>query len=447
SMDRLRAVQLGDAEQISFFIQLNGYRARASGERPEPREWLGGRWAELCPQLPPLETYLQAGRALLLLDALNEAPHGSAGDYHSLVGLWRAFAQDAASLGNRIVFSCRSLDYSFSLSSPHLRVPQVEVQPMNADQTRAFLRAYTPAHEERIWEELDGSPQFSLFQTPYFLKLLCEQVESARAVPKGRAALFTGFVRKALDREINGELFRPNALMDERDHQKLSLGRWRDPFELPERGALIPALGDLAFKMQEKGIETEGAQIRIGYDEACDLVAHDRAEEIIKAGVALNALDEDVTRNEVAFFHQLLQEYFAARRLAKDPRPELVHVEWATNKVSPSLEETLAGLADGDPLPPLPHTGWEETTLTASPMTGPMAKDPQAFIRDLIPHNLPLAGRCAASPEVKIDAELKREIQNALVARTQDQRADLRARIRAGEVLGEIGDPRFERCT
>ncbi|MGH9937866.1 MAG: TIR domain-containing protein, partial [Blastocatellia bacterium] len=87
SMDRLRAVQPDDAEQISFFIQLNGYRARASGERPEPREWLGRRWAELCPQLPPLETYLQAGRALLLLDALNEAPHGSAGDYHSLVGL------------------------------------------------------------------------------------------------------------------------------------------------------------------------------------------------------------------------------------------------------------------------------------------------------------------------------------------------------------------------
>jgi hypothetical protein len=100
----------------------------------------------------------------------------------------------------------------------------------------------------------------------------------------------------------------------------------------------------------------------------------------------LNVLDEDVARSEITFFHQLLQEYFAARRLAKEPNPALVHVEWAVDKVSPALADALAGLADGDPLPPLPQTGWEETTLTAAPMA-PMGKDPQAFIRDLIPHN------------------------------------------------------------
>jgi formylglycine-generating enzyme required for sulfatase activity len=48
---------------------------------------------------------------------------------------------------------------------------------------------------------------------------------------------------------------------------------------------------------------------------------------------------------------------------------------------------------------------------------------------------------------VGVSNELKREIQNALIARTQDQRADLRARIAAGEALGVIGDPRFERRT
>jgi formylglycine-generating enzyme required for sulfatase activity len=76
-----------------------------------------------------------------------------------------------------------------------------------------------------------------------------------------------------------------------------------------------------------------------------------------------------------------------------------------------------------------------------------MAKDQAAFIRDLLPRNLPLAARCAASPEVKIGDELKREIQKALIERTQDKRADLRARIAAGEALGTLGDPRFERRT
>lgn len=50
--------------------------------------------------------------------------------------LWREFAQDAARGGNRIVFSCRSLDYSVSLSSPDLRVLHVTVQPMNPGQVK-----------------------------------------------------------------------------------------------------------------------------------------------------------------------------------------------------------------------------------------------------------------------------------------------------------------------
>ena len=317
SIDRLR----DKAEPISFFIQLNGYRARADGLLPEPREWLAQRWSERYPKLPPLETYLKAGRALLLLDALNEMPHTSSAEYHQRVGLWRAFAQAAARAGNRLIFSCRSLDYSASLSSPDLRVPQIEVQPMNAEQVQKFLKAYTPAHETLIWRELDGSPQFGLFQTPYFLKLLCEQVEATRAVPKGRAALFTGFVRQVLTREINGDLFQPDTLLTEHDHRKLSLGKWRSDFDLPERGVLIPKLSALAFTMQEKGLETEGAQVRIDYDDACDLLDHDRDEDILKAGVALNVLDEDITQSEIAFFHQLLQEFFAARQLADQPQP------------------------------------------------------------------------------------------------------------------------------
>ncbi|HLG17393.1 MAG TPA: SUMF1/EgtB/PvdO family nonheme iron enzyme [Blastocatellia bacterium] len=438
SIDRLRGPN-ESAEQVSFFIQLNEYR----GEQ-KPREWLMTRWKQSYPLLPSLATYLQSGRALLLLDALNEMQPKSGSSYDELVGLWREFVQEASRNRNRTLFSCRSLNYSAPLSSKDLRVPQVEVQPMKPEQMRAFIKAYAPVHEERIWGELDGSPQFGLFQTPYFLKLLCDQVEATGDLPRGRAGLFTGFVRKALNREINGEMFQPGRLLSQRDRRILLLNQWEGPFDLPESGVLVPKLSLLAFSMQENGMKNEGAQVRIDYADACDLIADERAEDILTAGVALNVLDEDP---KITFFHQLLQEYFAARRLAKEPNPALVHVEWAVEKVSPTLADALAGLADGDPLPPLPQTGWEETTLTASPMAGPMAptgKDPQGFIRELIPHNLPLAGRCAASPEVSISDDVKREIQTALIARTQDQRADLRARIAAGEALGLLGDPRFE---
>ena len=100
---------------------------------------------------------------------------------------------------------------------------------------------------------------------------------------------------------------------------------------------------------------------------------------------------------------------------------------------------TLHDLADADPLPPLPTTGWEETTVLAAAM----ARDPDRFVTDLMPQNLALAGRCAAQPVVS--EGLKDKVRRALVERTQDPAADLRARIAAGLALGELGDPRFVR--
>jgi formylglycine-generating enzyme required for sulfatase activity len=59
--------------------------------------------------------------------------------------------------------------------------------------------------------------------------------------------------------------------------------------------------------------------------------------------------------------------------------------------------------------------------------------------------NLPLAGRAAAQPETVLPEALTNELRQALLARSRDEQADLRARIAAGLALGEVGDPRFER--
>jgi formylglycine-generating enzyme required for sulfatase activity len=48
-------------------------------------------------------------------------------------------------------------------------------------------------------------------------------------------------------------------------------------------------------------------------------------------------------------------------------------------------------------------------------------------------------------PEVTLSDTLKDKVRWALVERTQDSRADLRACIAAGLALGELGDPRFVR--
>jgi formylglycine-generating enzyme required for sulfatase activity len=76
-----------------------------------------------------------------------------------------------------------------------------------------------------------------------------------------------------------------------------------------------------------------------------------------------------------------------------------------------------------------------------------MVDKPDGFVSNLMAVHLPLAGRCAAQPDVEVPDTLKDRLRWMLVERCQDAEADLRARIAAGLVLGELGDPRFERHT
>jgi formylglycine-generating enzyme required for sulfatase activity len=434
SADQMRE----DSDQVTFFIQLNEYTPGR-----DPRAWLIERWAANPFKIGSLDVYLNQHRVLLFLDALNEVPHGSMKEYDQIAAEWRRFAQQATGHGNRIIFSCRERDYGGRLSAKELRVPQVEVQPMDPSQIQGFLDKYVPGQHEKVWNQINDSRQLELYQTPYFLNLLCQVVDETGNVPLGRAALFTSYLRLLLQREANGDLFRQESILSNFDHQFITLGDndWPDPFTLPTEGQLIPALSRLAFAMQHKGQGPERSQVRVANEEAARMVEYpDNPKDIMDAGVSLNVLDIDPKKKPpVAFYHQLLQEYFAARSLAASPDPALVHVEFEVGKVTPSLEEKLASLADSEPLPLIDQTGWEETILIAAPM----AEDPNRFIRDLITHNLPLAARCAASPELSIDAKLKSEIQGLLKARIQDIRVDLRARIAAGEALGTIGDPQF----
>jgi formylglycine-generating enzyme required for sulfatase activity len=438
-------------QAVSFFVPLNTYRSEQPGEPPPaPGPWLAAQWSVCFPALPGLEQLLAEGRMVLLLDGLNEMPHRGQADYRELILGWKQYLHEMVQQqkGNRLVFSCRTLDYSAPLSTPALRVPQVQVEPMTDDQVRRFLELYAPSQSEMVWGELAGTPQLDLLRSPYFLHLAVEEVEATGTPAYGRAALFTGFVRRALKRELEADnpLLQPDALLAERDYARvLSARRWRDPHELPERGCLFPKLAALAYGMQATSISGEAAQVRVSYDEALAVIADDRAPDIVRAAEDLGVLDEDRDRDEVLFRHQLLQEYFAARRLARQPNPELVRREWRADRVSPTVDEVIDSLAAADGLPGLPQTGWEETTLLAAAMTS----DPAAFVRDVMDANLSLAGRIAARPAVRarLSFDLLDEVRWALVHRSRDAAADLRDRIACAHAVGDLGDPRYERRT
>jgi formylglycine-generating enzyme required for sulfatase activity len=347
--------------------------------------------------------------------------------------------------GNRVVFSCRTLDYSAPLSTPALRVPQVRIEPLSNEQAHEFLCVSSPARGEETWAAIAGTPQLEVLRAPFFLGLLADQVEATGDLAPDRAGLFTGFVRRELKREVERDnpLFALEGLLSSRDIRRITQWQWRDSHELPERGVLVPRLSALAHGMQLAATDGEGSQVRVGYDKALELVGHERNEDIVKAGLALGVLDEDPAADEVMYRHQLVQEYFAARVLAAQPNPELVRVEWQAEKESPTADEVIDTLALADPLPGLPQTGWEETTLLAATMT----TDAATFVRGLTEANLALAGRIAAQAEVRprLPGALVDDVRWALVARSRDPAADLRDRIACAHAVGDLGDPRFER--
>ncbi len=436
--------ELGNA--LTFYVPLNHFPADDTGIGSDPRAWLAERWSDRYPALPSFETLRAEGRLILLLDALNEMPHRDMAHYRELIRRWKTFLVEitAPGAGNRIVFSCRSLDYGAPLSTPDLRVPQLRIEPMNDEQVHAFIHRHHPAICESIWRRIEGTKPLELLRIPFFLKLLVDQVSDEGDVPDGRAGLITGFVRRALSREIERDhpLFQPGALIAERDYQQAHHARtWKTPTELPTRGPLFPWLSKLAFEMQSTGTARDAAQVRIDYDAALDIIDDPQAENALRAGESLAVLDEDRDLDEVQFAHQLLQEYFAARRFVEFPRFDLADAPWRTAAMDPPLAKVVASLASSDPLPSLPKTGWEETIIMASAM----ARDPANFIRSVAERNVVLAALIAAQPEVAalLDDETLESIRRSLVERRSDPEADLRARIEAAEAAGALGDPRF----
>ncbi len=436
------------AGQIPLFAPLNGYHGRGLAPPPDPMAWLAQEWQLRQSNLPSFATLFQQGRFLFLLDGLNEIPHRNQADYRERIAVWQRFVQHAIARGNAAVFSCRSLDYSVPLSSEAAPVRQVQVGALSPRQIERFLTLYLGDRAEPVWDVLrQDSQQLTLFATPFFLRLLVDQVEVSGEILTSRIALMTGFVRRALYREIvqrRHRLFEPGTLLTASDVQQVIHNRWPTPKALPRQGDLISKLEGLAYAMQDGRAANEAGQVRVAEAAVVTLLNHPLAAEIITAGIQLNVLDKELAGMdgpEITYLHQLLQEYFAARTVAQTPEPERLAIAWHVDEVTPTLKELVAELSVGDPLPGLPATGWEETTLLAAALTS----EPEQFLTELKAINLPLAARCAALPDVAISFQLVADLQNALLARIGNSQADLRARIAAAEALGELGDPRFER--
>lgn len=440
---------------LTIFLPLNAFGQRGSAI-PDPKAWVAQQWADSTEGLLEFDALL--GRPLvLLLDGLNEMPHASNEDYDDRLTFWKNFldrlVRDHPKV--RVVFSCRTLDYGAKLPTKDLpRVPQVEVNALTSEQVQAFLKCYSPESvADRLYAQLKDSPQLDLYRSPFYLRLLIEQAADG-VIPEGRAALFTGYVRAMLKREIDGEnpLIQKPPLLHDRDLKLVRERRWTTPYELPARGPLFNKLAAFAFRLQERRGPGDKSQVRVDYDRALENLSDvpaNQQDELLKAAADLQILE--LPGDDVLFVHQLLQEYFAARHVAERVSAvaaveavtefaRLAQVKWLEKDIQPSVAEELQTLPKSGTLPDLDTTGWEETfTLAAALLLAP-----DAFLRALAQYNLPLAGRSAAQSDVKVSQNQINELRKALLERSRDPATDLRARITAGLALGALGDHRFE---
>lgn len=451
--------------RLPFYAELRDFDWNT--HRTTPRAWLAGQWqARGYSQVGDFDSLLAAGRLLLLLDAVNEMPC-AADEYDSLLGLWNSFiSPHSLPPGNQVVFSCRRLDYSRGLQIENRTIAHVEVESLGPDKIKAFLQLYLQGDDKLAadtYARLQADNTFELYNSPFYLSLLVDQVKQGGAVPRARAALFTADVRKALQREQKThKLFtRTGPLLSAEDFDQVRDAAWAGAHDLPQDSGLFDGLAVLAHGLQTQGGGADLARcraLRSKMEAARAVLAnHARggasADDLLTGAQALHLLEKDIRTREVQFRHQLFQEYFAARRLAAELAlaapgagdalaasiAELARQPWCVSDIRPTVEEELARLTMAERLPMPQPTGWEETLKLAVAM----AQEPGPLLRALAGTNLPLAGLCAAQPEVCVDATQRDELRQQLLARSRDLAADLRARMAAGLALGELGDPRL----
>ncbi len=353
---------------------------------------------------------LAAGRVLLLADGINELPRE---DRNERLKAWRELVSEYDE-ANQMVFTSREREYETLLD-----LPRVRVEPLDDTRIADYLQRN---HAEGLAMFLDD-PKTRLREmatNPFNLSLLVSAYRDNQRDMSNRGRLFEWFV---------GELFARE--------ERLAHRGWIDP-EIQTR-----ALSQLAFTMQTQG-ESTTLPIKTARMVMPPTVEFNGEEvsvkpaELFRFGRAATILDP-ATEPDVRFYHQLLQEYFAALELLRRfEEGEDLSALWRAKRVIEEMPPASVG--EWDALPEPPATGWEVTTILACGL----AKQPARLMEAIRPLNPVLAGRCLDESGMEKPAAVLQSVREDLMSDLYNPAVHLRARLQAGYTLGRIGDPRFQ---
>lgn len=429
----------GRTDRLTFFVELHTCRGAS-----DPWSWLRARWSARNPDLPDLAALMAQGRVTLLLDGLNElaGPDAVAVYAHTLA--WKQFIHGTLHdhPGCRAVITCRGHAYSTTMSTPAEPLPQIAIEPLDDAQIAAWLDLAAPARGPDLLRDIRAAGELDLVRRPFLLACWLQGSRAGDGAPRGRSALLAAMVRSGIRREVERDnaLFEPGRLLTAHDRACLINDRsWRSIHDLPSEGLLVDRLASLAEAILARGPGASALPRRV----ALDMLGAEVGPAVLQAGIDIGVLDAEPNGNgtAVSFVHQLLVDFFAARRLAVSPDPERARTAWRADAVHPSAEALIRAHLP-EPLPPLPPSPWEDAVL----MAAEMCADPDAFVRGLVDADAVLAGRCTDLPEVRarVSQAVIDAVRRALVERCAEPLADIRSRVAAGLTLGRLGDPRLD---
>jgi hypothetical protein len=251
-----------------------------------------------------LGEYLAEGRAVLLLDALNELPRGLTRPER--LDRLRYFVREAAELGNWVMVSCRQQDYAKALRS----LQRIEIRPLDDDRIHSFLKAYLgPQRGDELWSILE-EPRYArlreLIRNPFLLAGLSSlrQRESG-ALPTVRADLLNRLAALS----IGWEQRKGHLSSISQGEQEKVLGAMA--LAMTTLGKTIVTKGELAERLPDAWF----------FDPRRQGPLQDTVLRLAQ-GARLARWTPGEGGGAVTFEHQVWQEYYAARLLAGMHDPE-----------------------------------------------------------------------------------------------------------------------------
>ncbi|WP_336231074.1 NACHT domain-containing protein [Scytonema sp. PRP1] len=234
-----------------------------------------------------IETLLDDGQFLLLVDGVNELPNEEA--RRDL----KNFRQNY--LNTPMIFTTRDLGVGGDLGIEK----KLEMQPLTEEQMQQFVRAYLPEQVEEMLRRLGGRLR-EFGQTPLLLWMLCSLFQQTGNVPPNLGLVFRCFAQSydgkiKDDVPVSGESRR--WWQELLQHLAFAMMQGKTPTELRVT----------IDKREAEAIFEKFLQGKVDYPASR---AKEWLEDLLK-----HHLIQVASNEKIEFRHQLLQEYYAAECL------------------------------------------------------------------------------------------------------------------------------------